>query len=77
MPPYVTQKTDRETSCWECEILEERLNAVTDSIVEILEREFSREEEKLQHLDEALDERQRVLENYLEHLEDHRPAIAA
>ena len=77
MPSYVAQRADREPSCRECEILEERLSAVTDSIVKILEKRFIREEEKLQQLDEVLDERQRVLENYLEHLEDHRPAIAA
>ncbi len=77
MKPYVIQRTHRKTFCWECEILEQRLNAATDSIVDILDKRFISEDEKSQRLDEALDVRHHLLENYLEHLDDHRPAAAA
>ena len=77
MPPYATHRAPCKTSCRECEILEERLNVVTESIVEILGKRFISEEEKSQQLDKALDARYHVLGSYLEHLDDHRPATAA
>ena len=77
MPPYVIQRAHRKTSCWECEILEQRLNAATDSIVDILDNRFISEEEKSQQLDKALDVRDHVLGNFLAHLEDHGLATAA
>ena len=77
MPPYVTERAHRKTLCWECEILEQRLNAATDSIVEILDKRLINEEEKSQQLDKALDVRDHVLGNFLAHLEDHRLVTAA
>ena len=75
--PYATQKTYRTTLCSECEILEERLNEATDSVVEVVDSHLVPDDEKSQQLGKALDAREQVLRAYLDHLDDHRHATAA
>lgn len=66
-----------KTICSECEILEKRLDAATDSIVEIVNKVFTIAEQKSHKLDEALDARDHVLRDYLQHLDDHSYTTAA
>lgn len=63
--------------CLSCEILEERLDAATDSIAEIVKKAFTTAKEKSHRLDKALDARDHVVRAYLEHLDDHSYTMAA
>lgn len=74
---YATKKTDLQTACSECEILEDRLNAATDSIVQIVNKVFTNAEEKSQELTKAEGGRDHVLRDLLEHLRGHNRAVAA
>jgi hypothetical protein len=77
MLQYATRKAPVERICLKCEMLEGRVDAETNSIVEVLDKVFTKPEEKSQELEKAVERRARVLENYLEHLDAHNYATAA
>jgi hypothetical protein len=77
MLQYVTRKAPVETICSKCEMLEGRVDAETNSIMEVLHKVFTRTEEKSQEVEKAVERRARVLENYLKHLDAHNYATAA
>ena len=74
---HITRKAPLETICSECETLQERVDTETNSIVEMLENEFTNSEEKSQELQKALERRTSIVENYLEHLDAHSYARVA
>ena len=73
----VTRKAPLQTICSECEILQNQLDAATDSIVEIVHKVFTNAEERSQQLSKAVEVRDHVLRNFLEHLKAHSYATAA
>ena len=77
MLPYLSRKAPIETICSKCEMLQGRVDAETNSIVEMLHKVFTSSEEKSQELEKAVKRRARVLEDYLEHLDAHSYATAA
>jgi hypothetical protein len=77
MLPYITKNAPLETICSKCEMLHACVEAETDSIVEILHKLSTNSEGKSQELENAVERRALVLENYLEHLDTHRYATAA
>jgi hypothetical protein len=58
-------------------MLQGRVDAETNSIVETLHKMFTNSEQKSQELEKAVERRVRVLEDYLEHLDAHSYATAA
>jgi hypothetical protein len=77
MLPYAARKAPRKTVCSKCEMLQGRVDAETNSIVDMLHKVFTNSEEKSQELEKAVTRRARVLEEYLEHLDAHSYATAA
>lgn len=77
MLPRVARMKLTRKICSECEILQAQLDAATDSIVDIVNKAFTDTQEKSQQLDNALETRDNVLRNYLQHLEDHGYLTAA
>ena len=60
--------------CSECQQLQYQLNAVMDSIVEILNRKFANPNETLRKLSKTQDERNQVIRKFVEHLKTHKYA---
>jgi len=77
MSPYITRKAPIKTICSKCKMLEGRVDAETNSIVEMLHKVFTNSEEKSQELEKAVKRRARVLKDYLDHLDAHSYATAA
>ena len=77
MLPCVTRKALLKPTCSKCEMLQGRVDAETNSIVETLHKMFTNSEQKSQELEKAVERRVRVLEDYLEHLDAHSYATAA
>ena len=78
MPPQVQRrKAHLRTFCSECERLQDRLNAATDLIVEIVNERFGNLREQSRQLRRAEEMRNDVMLSYLEHLKTHKHLIAA
>ena len=73
----VTRKANLKKLCTECEVLQNRLNAATDSIVEIVNKAFTNTEERSQQLSRELEMRDQILRKYIDHMKGHTHATAA
>jgi uncharacterized protein YutE (UPF0331/DUF86 family) len=71
------RKAHLRAICFECQHLQDQLNAGTDSIVEILNRKFANPNETLHELNKAQDLRNQVIRKFVEHLKTHKHKYAA
>ena len=77
MPPqFHMRKAHLKAICPECKQLQDRLNAGTDLIVDLLNRKFADPIETLHKLNTAQDERNQVIRKFVEHLKTHKDAAA-
>ena len=77
-PPTPSQprKANLKTICSECKQLQDRLNAATAVLTEIVNKK-PETPETLQDFYEANDERDQVLRDFVEHLKTHTRETAA
>jgi hypothetical protein len=72
-----TRKTNLKRICSECDILQGQLNDASDSVVGIVNKVFTNAVEKSQQLSKALEIRDQVLRQYIDHVKNHTHAAAA